>query len=36
MVDEADIDIVGGSSLQSGGRGMKCAAESPNLIPLRP
>ena len=36
MVDEADIDLVGGSSSQSGGRGVKRPAESPNPIPLRP
>lgn len=36
MVDEADIDLVGGSSSQSSGRGVKRPAESPNPSPLRP
>ncbi|EFX73352.1 hypothetical protein DAPPUDRAFT_188894 [Daphnia pulex] len=36
MVDEADIDLVGGSSSQSGGRGAKRPSESPNPIPFRP
>jgi integrator complex subunit 6 len=36
MVDEADIDLVGGSSSQTGGRGAKRPAESPNPIPFRP
>ncbi|XP_046654830.1 integrator complex subunit 6-like isoform X2 [Daphnia pulicaria] len=36
MVDEADIDLVGGSSAQSGGRGAKRPSESPNPIPFRP
>lgn len=35
-MDEADIDLVGGSSSQSSGRGVKRPAESPNPIPLRP
>lgn len=36
MVDEADIDLVGGGSAQSGGRGIKRPAESPNPTPPRP
>jgi integrator complex subunit 6 len=37
MVDEADdIDLVGGSSSQSGGHGAKRPSESPNPIPVRP
>ena len=38
MVDEADIDLVGGSSTQSGGggRGVKRPAESPSPTPPRP
>lgn len=36
MVDEADIDLVGGSATQSGGRGIKRPAESPSPSPLRP
>lgn len=36
MVDEADIDLVAGSSSQSSGRGVKRPAESLNPIPPRP
>lgn len=36
MVDEADIDLVAGSSSQSSSRGVKRPAESPNPIPMRP
>ncbi|XP_057380778.1 integrator complex subunit 6-like [Daphnia carinata] len=36
MVDEADIDLVGGSASQTSGRGTKRPAESPNPIPFRP
>lgn len=36
MVDEADIDLVGGSSSQTGGRGAKRPSESPSPIPFRP
>ncbi|XP_046651323.1 integrator complex subunit 6-like isoform X2 [Daphnia pulicaria] len=36
MVDAADIDLVGGSSSQSGGHGAKRPSESPNPIPVRP
>lgn len=36
MVDEADIDLVGGNATQSGSRGIKRPAESPSPSPLRP
>ena len=36
MVDEADIDLVGGASAQSGSRGIKRPAESLSPMPQRP